>query len=81
MLEIRVLGGLEVVQDGVPAPLPPSRKTRALLAYLALTGGRHRREQLCETFWDVPDDPRGCSRPDRVRSCIHRWSGQPSRQA
>ena len=62
MLEIRVLGGLEVVQDGVPAPLPPSRKTRALLAYLALTGGRHRREQLCETFWDVPDDPRGSLR-------------------
>ena len=48
MLEIKVLGGLEVVRDGVPATLPPSRKTRALLAYLALARGRHRREQLCE---------------------------------
>ena len=37
MLEIRVLGGLEVIRDGVPAMLPPSRKTRALLGYLALT--------------------------------------------
>ena len=62
MLEIRVLGGLEVVRDGVPATLPPSRKTRALLAYLALARGRHRREQLCEMFWDIPDDPRGSLR-------------------
>ena len=62
MLEIRVLGGLDVVRDGVSATLPPSRKTRALLAYLALAAGRHRREQLCEMFWDVPDDPRGSLR-------------------
>jgi TolB-like protein/DNA-binding SARP family transcriptional activator len=62
VLEIRVLGGLEVIRDGTPATLPPSRKTRALLAYLALTRCRHRREQLCEMFWDVPDDPRGALR-------------------
>ena len=42
--------------------LPPSRKTRALLAYLALTRRPHRREQLCEMFWEVPDDPRGALR-------------------
>jgi TolB-like protein/Tfp pilus assembly protein PilF len=62
VLEIRVLGGLEVIRAGVPATLPPSRKTRALLAYLALTRCPHRREQLCEMFWDVPDDPRGALR-------------------
>ena len=62
MLEIRVLGALEVIRDGVTASLPPSRKTRALLAYLALTRRAHRREQLCEMFWDVPDDPRGALR-------------------
>ena len=62
MLEIRVLGGLEVIRDGAPATLPPSRKTRALLAYLALTQSPHRREELCEMFWDVPDDPRGALR-------------------
>src|SRR5262249_6793472 len=45
-----------------PASLPPSRKTRALIAYLALTRCRHRREQLCEIFWDIPDDPRGSLR-------------------
>ena len=62
MLEIRVLGGLEVIRDGAPGALPPSRKTRALLAYLALTRCPHRREQLCEMLWDVPDDPRGALR-------------------
>jgi TolB-like protein/Flp pilus assembly protein TadD len=62
VLEIRVLGGLEVIRDGTPATLIASRKTRALLAYLALTRCPHRREQLCEMFWDVPDDPRGALR-------------------
>ena len=62
MLEIKVLGGFEVIRDGALANLPPSRKTRALLAYLALTRSPHRREQLCEMFWDVPDDPRGSLR-------------------
>jgi TolB-like protein len=62
VLEIRVLGGLEVIRDGASVALPPSRKTRALLGYLALSRGPHRREQLCEMFWDVPDDPRGALR-------------------
>jgi DNA-binding SARP family transcriptional activator len=62
VLEIRVLGGLAVVRDGTPATLVASRKTRALLAYLALTRCPHRREQLCEMFWDIPDDPRGALR-------------------
>ncbi len=61
-VDILVLGEL-VVRRGTDAlVLPPSRKTRALLAYLALTGRSHRREQLCELFWDVADDPRGALR-------------------
>ncbi len=51
-----------VTRDGQPMPLPPSRKTRALLAYLVLTQRPQRRERLCEMFWDVPDDPRGALR-------------------
>ena len=62
MLAINVLGDLQVLRDGAAVALPPSRKTRALLAYLALTRRTHRREELCETFWDVPDDPRGALR-------------------
>src|SRR5215813_3085324 len=62
VLEVRVLGGLEVIREGAPVILPRSRKTRALLAYLALTRHKQRRERLCEIFWDVPDDPRGALR-------------------
>jgi DNA-binding SARP family transcriptional activator/pimeloyl-ACP methyl ester carboxylesterase len=61
-IEIRTLGGLEVLCDGQRAELPASRKTRALLAYLAVTARDHRRERLCEMFWEVPDDPRGSLR-------------------
>ena len=62
MLTIRLLGEIEVCRDDSVQPLPPSRKTRALLAYLALTGRPHRRERLCSLFWDIPHDPRGALR-------------------
>jgi DNA-binding SARP family transcriptional activator len=61
-LELRFLGDLEVVRDGEAVPLPPSRKTRALLAYLALQPRKFRREHLCDLLWEVPDDPRGSLR-------------------
>ncbi|MDX8466033.1 hypothetical protein RFM26_10110 [Mesorhizobium sp. VK23B] len=57
-----VLGDFQVARDGALLDLPPSRKTRALLAYLAVTGKAHQRERLCEIFWDIPDDPRGALR-------------------
>jgi len=60
--EIRVLGGLAVFRNGQEVALPPSRKTRALLAFLAVAGRPQRRERLCEMFWEVPDDPRGALR-------------------
>lgn len=62
MLEIGVLGEFTVSRDSVPRPLPPSRKTRALLAYLAIVNRPQRRERLCEMFWEIPDDPRGALR-------------------
>jgi len=62
MLAIRLLGEIGVVRDGESLPLPPSKKTRALLAYLALTGRPHRRERLCSLLWEIPDDPRGALR-------------------
>ncbi len=58
-LALNLLGELEVVRDGRPLPLPPSKKTRALLAYLALNPRSFRRETLCELLWEIPDDPRG----------------------
>lgn len=61
-LMLSVLGELRLIRTGQPVPLPASRKTRALLAYLALTGRPHRRERLCELFWELPDDPRASLR-------------------
>ncbi len=62
MLEIRLLGELEVLRDGQAVPLPASRKSRALLAYLAATNKPHLRERLCELLWEGPDDPRAALR-------------------
>ncbi len=61
-LTLKFLGDLSIARDGEPLPLPPSRKTRALLAYLALGGRSFRREHLCELLWEIPDDPRGSLR-------------------
>lgn len=61
-LELKFLGEFGVFRDGRALPLPPSKKTRALLAYLCLNARKLRREQLCELLWEVPDDPRGSLR-------------------
>lgn len=61
-LEVQVLGPLTVRRNGVPVPLPQSKKTRGLFAYLAITGRAHRRDRLCSLLWDVADDPRGALR-------------------
>ncbi|MHB2169078.1 tetratricopeptide repeat protein [Alsobacter sp. R-9] len=57
-LELRLIGPLVVSRDGVEQRLPPSRKVRALLGYLALARGPVRRGELCEMLWEVPSDPR-----------------------
>lgn len=62
VLELRLLGEFRILRDGVATPLPPSRKTRALLAYLAASGGTHRRNRLSALLWELPDDPRGSLR-------------------
>ncbi len=78
-LTLNLLGELEVIRDGQVLPLPPSKKTRALLAYLALQRRALSREHLCALLWELPDDPRGSLRwslsklrrlvdtPDRTR--------------
>ena len=58
-LAIRLLGPLELRRGEAPVPLPRSRKVRALLAYLALSGRGSTRSHLCELLWDLPSDPRG----------------------
>lgn len=49
-LELRLLGAPEVLLDGEPVRFR-SRKVLALLAYLAVEGGSHRREKLIDLLW------------------------------
>ena len=61
-LQIKVLGELAVTWNGRDLVLPPSKKTRALLAYLAVVNRRQRRDHLCQMLWDTPDEPRASLR-------------------
>ncbi len=56
MLEIRVIGELEVRVAGKTAEPPASRRARSLLGWLAAHPGRHPRSRLAGLFWpDVLD--------------------------
>ncbi len=61
-LEISLLGELRVTTAGSAVALPASRKARSLLGFLVATGRPHRRERLCDMFWDLPDDPKASLR-------------------
>lgn len=61
-LALKFLGQMAVLRDGAAVDLPRSKKTRALLAYLALSNRPRRRDTLCAIFWDRPDDPKGALR-------------------
>jgi DNA-binding SARP family transcriptional activator len=69
-LEIGLLGALTIRRHGVMLALPPSRKVRALFAYLSLAPRAVMRSQLCELLWDVPNDPRG-----ELRWCLSKIRG------
>lgn len=62
ILAIRLIGPTRASLGGADLPLPASRKTRAILAYLLLAERPVSRQQLCELFFDVPDDPRAALR-------------------
>ncbi|MEO0870712.1 MAG: hypothetical protein AAFY19_01955 [Pseudomonadota bacterium] len=62
MVSIRTFGQLKVTLDGEDLALPTSRKTRALLAFLLLSPGKHSRQSLCDLLWDTTDDPRAALR-------------------
>ncbi|MCL4299102.1 MAG: NACHT domain-containing protein, partial [Anaerolineae bacterium] len=52
LLEISVLGGLTLKRGGLPVTALASRKTEALLGYLACTRRPHAREVLADLLWD-----------------------------
>jgi predicted ATPase/DNA-binding SARP family transcriptional activator len=59
-LEIMVLGPLVVTREGHPVDDFGYNKVRALLAYLAVEAGPHKRAHLCTLLW--PDQPDRASR-------------------
>lgn len=61
-LQLKVLGKVEVRRNGAVLPVIRSKKTRSLLAYLAITGRAHDREDLCTLLFDRTADPRGALR-------------------
>ena len=79
MLEIKTLGSLAIMKDGQALDLPSSRKTRALLGYLALEGSEQSRQSLCELLWEIPDDPRASLRwsLSKLRALLKGDGSQP----
>jgi TolB-like protein/DNA-binding SARP family transcriptional activator len=61
-LVLQLLGDIALQCNGAPRALPKSRKTRALLAYLAIEARPIRRENLCELLWESAADPRAALR-------------------
>ncbi|HSW21345.1 MAG TPA: AAA family ATPase, partial [Burkholderiaceae bacterium] len=79
-LRMRLLGDPEVRSgDGPALPLPPSRRTRALLGYLAATGTPQSRATLCDLLWDGSDDPRAALRWSltKLRAVVNDDTAQP----
>ena len=77
-MRVSMLGALTIERDGIELALPPSRKLRALFAYLALAPLAVSRGQLCELLWDIPNDPRGELRwcLSKIRSLVDEGSRQ-----
>ena len=69
-IHVRMLGPMAISRGGAPLALPPSRKLRGLIAYLALAPNAVMRSHLCELLWDIPNDPRG-----ELRWCLSKARG------
>ncbi len=72
-LSLKTIGEFSVFLHDQELSLPKSKRTRALLAYLAITNRPHRRDRLCELLWSIPDDPRGALRwsLSKIRSLVN----------
>ncbi|MDX1474048.1 MAG: alpha/beta fold hydrolase [Reinekea sp.] len=73
-LSLTLLGEPQLLWNDQALELPPSKKTRALLAFLALTNRPHRRDRLCEIFCSSAEDPRAALRwsLSKVRQLVNK---------
>jgi len=78
-LHIRLLGPLEVREGDLPVGLPPSKKARALLAYLVASERPCARSALCDMFWQDVHDPRASLRwaLSKLRTALDVGDGGP----
>ncbi|HEY6512976.1 MAG TPA: BTAD domain-containing putative transcriptional regulator [Burkholderiaceae bacterium] len=67
---MKLLGPMAIHRGAAVLALPPSRKVRGLIAYLALAPQAVSRSALCELLWDLPNDPRG-----ELRWCLSKARG------
>ena len=70
VLQLQLLGPFVLRRGAQPLELPPSRKVRGLLAYLALASHEVARSALSELLWELPNDPRG-----ELRWCLSKLRG------
>jgi len=61
-LYIETFGDFRLFFDEKELDLPPSKKSRALFAFLFVTHRPQRRERLCELLWETANDPKGALR-------------------
>lgn len=62
LISIKMLGELQVFHENQLIPLPASKLTRALMAYLLLNPRPQQRQYLCGLFWPDTKDARGALR-------------------
>lgn len=77
-ISINVIGTMSIFRNGEVLSLPKSKRTRALLAYLLIANRPHRRERLCEVFWESPSDVKGALRwsLSKVRALVNELDNQ-----
>jgi len=73
-MQLNLFGAPTLAKDGAPIDLP-SRKALALLAYLAVTGTRHRRTALAAMFWPESDRERAQNAMRYTLSLLRRALG------
>lgn len=61
-IKVILTGEVQVLVEGTRVALPQSRKTRALLTFLALENRPTGRAELCDLLWENTDDPRASLR-------------------
>ena len=61
-LSIRLIGEIKLQRGATVITLPASKRTRALLGFLAATAISQPRQSLCDLLWEGPDDPRAALR-------------------